>query len=264
MRGRFVTSEMAAEVLKVESAGPPFLDRRPNEAEVHLWLLDLAAGDPGVERLRESLDPEERARADRFRFAPDRNRFLFCRAALRHVLGRCLGVAPERLRLSAGAHGRPRLKEGQSDLDFNLSHSGDWGLLALASGRRVGVDIERIDASRAGDEIAARFFSPEEVEALRRTRVADRVDAFFRCWTRKEAYVKARGEGLSIPLDSFAVSIEPEASRLLRSDRGPEEVARWEVLGLRVVQAYAAAVAVEGTGWRPRLGRFPASLLGLS
>jgi 4'-phosphopantetheinyl transferase len=238
---------------------------KPDRAEVHLWLLGLEGAD-GLDRLRDVLDDGERERAGRFRFRRDQDRFILCRGALRVVLGRYLDLPPDRLRFLIGPHGKPSLAEQDGGyLQFNLSHSERWGLLAVALGRPVGVDIERVDPARVNDRIAERFFSPVEAAALRRIPARDRNEAFFRCWTRKEAYIKARGEGLSIPLESFSVSIDPGASsRLLHSDQGDEDVARWDLRDLQPAPGYAGALAVEGTEWKLRCWRCPPALLGLS
>jgi 4'-phosphopantetheinyl transferase len=125
------------------------------------------------------------------------------------------------------------------------------------------VDVERIDPARVTETIAERFFSPTEVSALRGLRAAARTRAFFRCWTRKEAYLKARGEGLSIPLDSFSVSIEPaSASRLLGSDRGDAEIGRWTFRDVEPARGVAGALVAEGEGWKPRLWGCPTALIG--
>jgi len=179
--------------------------------EAHLWLLEL----PGLEALRDRLasllDESERDRAGRFRFERDRDRFRLFRAAVRIVLGRYLGRAPAGFRFEYASRGKPFLSGNDSghSLEFNLAHSGDLGLLGISLGRRIGVDVERVDRSKAGMDIAERFFSPEEVRALAAVPGGGRTEAFFSCWTRKEAYLKARGDGLSLPLASFAVSVDP-------------------------------------------------------
>jgi 4'-phosphopantetheinyl transferase len=228
---------------------------------VHLWFFSREVGARARERLRETLGPEELERSRRFRFERDRNRFIAGRGTLRAVLGLYLDRPPSRLRFRLGSHGKPHLEE--DDVSFNLSHSGRWALLAVSAGRQVGVDVERIDRARSTESIAERFFSPAEVSALRGLRAFARTRAFFRCWTRKEAYIKARGEGLSIPLDSFSVSIEPaSASRLLGSDQGDTEIARWTFRDVDPAPGVAGAVAAEGESWAPRFWRCPPALLG--
>lgn len=220
-------------------------------SQVHVWMLELAPLSNGLVRLEALLGEEELARADCFRFSRDRARFVGCRAALRMVLGRYLGRPPGSIRLGRSSIGKPFLDEpGGSALQFNLSHSEDLALIAVASGRCVGVDIERIQIDRVSDEIAERFFSRQEASALRALPLERRRVAFFSCWTRKEAYLKGRGVGLSVPLASFSVSLAPgELATLLRSESGEEELSCWCVRDLPVPPGYAAAVAAEGREW---------------
>jgi len=182
--------------------------------EAHLWRLDLDAAHG--EAATVVLSEEERARAARFHFESDRHRFIAARAALRRILAAYLDRAPADLVFSLGRHGKPALEN--LGLEFNLSHSGGCGLLAVTRGRRVGVDLERVRSEFAGEDIARRFFASAEVEALAATKPDEYVTAFFRCWTRKEAYVKARGDGLSLALDRFEVPLDRagEVDRILR------------------------------------------------
>jgi 4'-phosphopantetheinyl transferase len=207
--------------------------------------------------LEASLSVEERARASRFRHSVDRSRFVAAHGALRAILGRCLGVEPSCLRFSYGRFGKPALSgpPGASSVEFNLSHSGDLALVAASFGRRLGIDLERIDASRSGQEIAERFFSPREIAALRSFPRERQTDAFFACWTRKEAYLKARGDGLSFPLDRFSVSISPEEPASLLDCRD-DETQRWVLQDITPEAGWAAALAVEGKGWRLRRWRW--------
>jgi len=240
---------------------PPRGVSKPGSAEIHLWLLSLDAPGGSPDLRVSSLDREERARAERFRFERDRGRFVRCRAGLRGLLGRYLDRSPESVRLELGPHGKPHLAEGDGALQFNVSHSEDRAVIAVAAGRAVGVDIERIDPRRASDGIAERFFSPDEVAALRRSPADVRSEVFFRCWTRKEAYLKARGEGFALPLTSFSVPLDfPSPPRLSRSDRGEAEIARWEIRDLPPIPGYEAALVVEGSDSRPSFWTFPPEL----
>jgi 4'-phosphopantetheinyl transferase len=206
--------------------------------------------------LESGLSVEERERASRFRHSVDRARFVAARGALRAILGRCLGVEPGCLRFSYSPFGKPALRGplGANSVEFNLSHSDDLALVAASFGRRLGIDLERIDASRSGQEIAERFFSPREIAALRALPRELQTDAFFACWTRKEAYLKARGDGLSFPLDRFSVSVSPEEPASLL-DLG-DETQRWVLQDIRPGAGWAAALAVEGKGWRLRPWRW--------
>jgi 4'-phosphopantetheinyl transferase len=193
------------------------------------------------------LDEEERARAARFVFERDRRRFVASHTATRAVLGRALTVDPASLRFLIGERGKPRLLDPPIDLRFNLAHSGERALLAVALGREVGVDIEQ---TRVIDDLlglAAAVFSPNEQEQLRQTPAGERHDLFFRIWTRKESFIKARGDGISFPLAGFDVSAAPDASQLLLAcNASPEDMRRWTMRALQSEVGYTAALTVEG------------------
>src|SRR5262249_41616868 len=160
---------------------------------------------------------------------------------LRMTLADCLCCQPAGLRFGYGSHGKPFLPD--IDLRFNLSHSGGWAALAVARGHEVGIDIEQIRADRATDDLAQRFFSPREWAALRALPEAERCAAFFRCWTRKEAFIKLIGEGLSFPLDEFDVTLRPDEPPALLSVRGDARAAtRWTMHEFASPPGFAAAL----------------------
>jgi medium-chain acyl-[acyl-carrier-protein] hydrolase len=233
----------------------PITDRVPPlaENEVHVWRIDLDENVEKICRLEGLLSPDERERAGRFHFRQDRERFIVGRGALRSLLGNYLKHEPAEIALWYNSHGKPSLKRTADDIDlrFNLAHSGGQALIALAVGRSVGVDLERIRTDVECAELAERFFSPRESAALSALRVTERVGAFFACWTRKEAYVKAHGIGLTLPLDRFSVSLD-EPARLLSTEHDPSALDRWELHDLDLGSGYAGALAVEGTGARVR------------
>lgn len=220
--------------------------------EVHVWRarldLDPAALMPMIERL--SLD--ELARAERFHSSVHRNRFIAAHGNLRVLLARYLGTLPGSLIFSLNAHGKPSLMpvDGAADLRFNLSHSQDAAVFAFALGREVGVDLERIRPSKNERALAKRFFSPSEVGALESLPESEQLRAFFRCWTRKEAYIKARGGGLTIGLTSFSVSLATRAKEILPivchdgSDSG-----QWWLRAFDPGAGFEGAVAAEGPDW---------------
>jgi len=223
--------------------------------EVHVWRagLDLDAGK--IQKLRDLLSPDERERADRFRFPIHRQRFIAARGMLRTVLGLFLKVAPQALRFHYGPHGKPALANVASadGLRFNVAHSEGLALFAVARNREVGVDVENLRRKLTSDQIAERFFSSKEVTALRALPAELQRRGFFNCWTRKEAYIKARGRGFSLPLDQFTVSLAPgEPARLLETAGDPDEASKWTLrdLPLPMEQDFVAALAVEGSGWR--------------
>jgi 4'-phosphopantetheinyl transferase len=221
------------------------------ENEVHVWRVALDRGWEDLHALRQVLSPDERERMDRFYLEPDRRRYLVGRAVLRKLLGRSLEISPDTLRFTYSAYGRPALAAdfAHTRLQFSVSHSGDLVLIAVALGRAVGVDVERIRTDIAVDEIAARFFSAHEQRTLARLAAGRQREAFFACWTRKEAYIKARGDGLNLPLDAFDVEFLPgRTARLVETRHDPGEARRWTLQELEVGEGYKAAVAVEGEG----------------
>jgi 4'-phosphopantetheinyl transferase len=215
--------------------------------EVHVWRVELEQPEQIVQRFRNTLEPEELYRADRFHFEKDRRGFVVSRGFLRAVLGRYLSANPEALRFSYGHYGKPGLDGDykHSPLRFNMSHSRSLALVAVTETRELGVDIEYIRADFASEDIARRFFSPREVAAFNALPVEQRVAAFFRCWTRKEAYIKAIGRGLSQPLDGFDVTLGPaEPAALLRAD--DDDASRWSLTDIKAGEDYAAALVIEG------------------
>jgi len=195
---------------------------------------------------------DERSRAARFYFRRDRERFIVARAILRVILGRYLNRAPESLSFSYGSHGKPALasKSGAEPICFNTSHSQGMALYVVTRGREIGVDLELIRDGLAVEQIAEQFFSRREISALCSLPAELRRRAFFLCWTRKEAYIKARGEGLSLPLDQFEVSLTPGQPAALVSVReDSNEAYRWSLEELFPAANYAAALAVEGRDW---------------
>jgi 4'-phosphopantetheinyl transferase len=226
-------------------AGPasPFLP----EDEVHVWRVSLEQGAARAAELSCLLSAEERARAGRYRRREHQDRFTASRALLRLLLGRYLAAPPGALSFDCGRRGKPCLAGAHrgSGLRFNLSHSHQLALYAVASGREVGIDVEHRRPQVDIDQIARRFFARPEVEALQSLGPDQRVTGFYNCWTRKEAYLKALGEGIAVPLDRFAVSLLPgEPAVLLEA----AAAARWQLRAIDPGPEYAAAVCVEGTG----------------
>jgi 4'-phosphopantetheinyl transferase len=220
--------------------------------EIHLWLASLALTAYRLEAFEGLLSSEERERADRYRFAQHRNRFIAARGFLRILLGRYLDTDPAKIQIFANRYGKPYLAghSAQSDPRFNLSHSADLAVLAFALGSELGVDLERIAAQRADMEIARRFFSSAEVAALNSLGPGDRERAFFTCWVRKEAYIKACGEGLRFPLDAFSVSLSPNAPpALLENQLDPQEVSRWRLQELDLGPHFVGALVAPAKLW---------------
>jgi 4'-phosphopantetheinyl transferase len=210
---------------------------------VHVWRVALDQPDESLERFQRTLEPDELNRASRFHFEKHRRHFIVARGFLRSVVARYLETQPEALRFSYGAYGKPSLAS-EHVLRFNLSHSHEVALLAVALDAELGVDVEHIRADFASEEIARRFFSRAEVEVFNALPKEEQVAAFFRCWTRKEAYIKAIGKGLSQALDAFDVTLAPDAApALLRAE--DDDASRWWLSDVDVGEGYSGALAVE-------------------
>ena len=215
------------------------------KSQVHLWTGDLRQAQ--AEQFTHLLSIDEKARVARFHFDQDRTDFTFARGMMRVVLGSYLDADPETLDFCYSAHGKPALggEHAEAALRFNLSHTQGSVLMAISPNSDIGVDIEKVREDIEAEEIAAQFFSIAEREALMELPREFRVEAFFRCWTRKEAFLKARGHGLSFPLERFDVSIgADEAEVRLTTRPDPAEAQRWQILQAPAPDGYVAAVAV--------------------
>ncbi len=231
--------------------------------EVHVWRADLDHNPSRMNSLFHTLSEDEQARAERFYFQIDRERFIVARGALREILGVYLNRAAKSVLFCYGPHGKPALAQdpGGNTIHFNMSHSHGVALYAVTRGREIGIDLEFIRESLEVEQLAERFFSQREIATLRGLPVSLRKHAFFLCWTRKEAYIKARGEGLSLPLEQFDVSLIPgEPAALLRTQADPDEIRRWSLQELSVDPGYVSALAVEGRGWSLSCWQWPLAL----
>ncbi|MGH9898895.1 MAG: 4'-phosphopantetheinyl transferase family protein [Pyrinomonadaceae bacterium] len=220
--------------------------------EVHVWRAPLEQPHDLLHRLRETLTSDERERAARFHFERDRGHFIVARGLLRAILGRYLNLEPGRLRFVYQLYGKPYLTDesGGGWLRFNVSHAGELALYAISRCREVGVDIEKIRTDIEHRQIARQFFSEREVAAFSSLPEHLQHKAFFLCWTRKEAYIKGIGEGLSLPLCSFDVSLVPGEPPTLLAVRGSQqEASRWTLRGLEPGPGYEAALVAEGHDW---------------
>lgn len=222
---------------------PPELERT---GLVDVWRAELDTAEPQVEELSRTLAADELARASRFYFPRDRRRFIAARALLRQILSLYTQRPPESLRFVYGPSGKPSLAEDSHELEFNLAHSRGLALYAVTRGRPVGVDAEFIRPELAAERLAERFFSAEEIAELRALPRQQQPGAFFRCWTRKEALLKAWGQGLAFGLDRFTVSCGPGRAALLATAFDPAEVERWSLFDLEPAPGYAGALAVLG------------------
>lgn len=205
----------------------------------HIFRLTLDPPDTRLAALHAVLDETEQQRAARYHFDIDRRRFTAARGQLREILSAYLNQAPQALTFCYNPQGKPSLAGAR--LCFNLSHTQGIGLLAVIDGQEVGIDVEGVNRRVDSPGIVRRFFAPAEVDALFALPEAQRQRAFFDCWTRKEAYIKARGLGLSIPLESFEVGLEPGKPPTLRAtDPG------WSIYAIDPGPGFTAALVVEG------------------
>jgi len=210
---------------------------------VHVWPVSIQAPVPVVDRFRSLLSADETARSARFRFEHLQHSFILARGALRILLGRYLNTPPRDLEFRYGSKGKPALAESAA-LQFNASHSGDLALFAFTMDCDLGVDIEAVRPMPDMEDVTRRFFCPEETAELMALPDGHRDQGFFLCWTRKEAYIKATGEGLSAPLDAFRVTLRPgEAARMIHLERDPIAAHAWSLHDLALDPRYAAALA---------------------
>lgn len=220
--------------------------------EVHVWVASLDQPDTRLQGLSQTLSDDESSRAKRFHFAGYRRRFVARRGMLRIILGRYMGIDPRQLEFCYGSYGKPFLAKGFGDdsLMFNLSHSHEKALYGFTRSRRIGVDLEYIHSMPDIEPIVARFFSTHENAEFRSLQANQRQEAFFRCWTGKEAFLKALGDGLSRSLDQVDIALGPGTQLRLRSVQwSSEEAAHWSLESLTPIPEFAAALAVEGSGW---------------
>ncbi len=241
--------------------------------DVHVWRAELDQPVWRLQQLAQVLSPEEIKRAERFYFEQHRQRFIVGRGLLRTILSNYLGLEPAELHFHYGDRGKPSLAESSGNflaspllkgtegslrtLRFNLSHSCDLALYAFTLNREIGIDIEQIRPIEM-EQLSQRFFAPQESAVLLALPAEQRSQAFFNCWTRKEAYIKARGDGLALPLDRFEVTLAPgELARLVSIEGDRSLAGYWSLQELNPGTGYAAAIAVEGQDWRMSCWQWP-------
>ena len=224
--------------------------------DVHLWLVSLQQPPVVAARFADLLSSDEKARADRCVFDVDYRNYTVARGCLRTILSRYLRSKPEKIDFTYGEYGKPELASlsGSSQLKFNVAHSGVLALYAFTSIGEVGIDLECIRTDFAVDEVARRYFSPGEVACLDQFHGPMRREAFYRCWTRKEAFIKAKRLGLSLELNQFEVTLASDKAKVLRTRWDESEAARWTLQDIDVGSGYVGALAIEAHGWK--LSRF--------
>jgi 4'-phosphopantetheinyl transferase len=224
-----------------------------HDDEVHVWKAVLQSPSAVILDLWQTLSPDEKQRALKFHFQRECDRFIVSRGLLRAILSCYLSQAPDQIRFAYNEFGKPALRNivGHGSLEFNLSHADNLALFAISQRRRVGIDVERMRADLANPTVAKHFFSASEQDDLETLPPEEWQRGFFTCWTRKEAFVKAQGEGLSIPLTQFDVSLLPEeAAALLTVRNCGTDASKWSLREIPVGSDYVAALAVEGHDWQ--------------
>lgn len=218
---------------------------------IHLWRARLDCASTELHFLEASLSQDEKARAARFVFPRDRHRFIAARGILRAILGQYLRRAPADFVFAYGTHGKPYLRHDglQPAIQFNVSHSQDLAVYAFAAGRQVGIDVESIRHGTWQDGVAERAFSERELAELSGLPQERRAEGFFMGWTRKEAYIKAHGAGMAIPLQRVQVSLSPDHREIAHAT----DAACWSVRSFHPAPGFAGAVAGEGRDWELRL-----------
>lgn len=222
-----------------------------SKKEVHIWRADLDLQIISIQKFHQTLSTDERARAERFRFEQDRKRFVIGRGILRIIIGRYLNIEPSRLEFCYGKSGKPTLANtfGKETILFNMSDSGRLALYGFTRNHEIGVDIEHIRDIPEMEQIAERFFSDGENAVFHALPNGKKKEAFFNCWTRKEAFIKAKGQGLKLGLNQFEVSLAPgERAALLNINTDNQEASHWSLRDLDPGPGFVAALAVQGHG----------------
>jgi 4'-phosphopantetheinyl transferase len=243
---------------KVDMTGIEVTALRQNE--VHVWIASLDRRQSELSLFQSILAQDEISRADRFHFQKDREWFVAGRGMLRMILSSYVGVPPGEIIFAYGSRGKPGLQPqvGLPGIEFNLAHSHGTAIYAITQDRAVGVDIESIQADFPVEDVAQNVFSMAELSALQALPRTLRTEAFFKCWTRKEAFIKALGDGLSCPLSEFDVSLAPsEPAKLLNVRWAPEEASRWFMKDIEDVPGFSAALVFSGSRCRIHISQWP-------
>jgi 4'-phosphopantetheinyl transferase len=217
-----------------------------SDDEVHIWRADLDLIDSSLSTFLQLLSPDEKNRAQKFRFAGDRRNFIAARGILRAMIGKYLKINPAEISFLYNEFGKPRIANS-NPLHFNISHSQNMAVFAFTKRLNIGIDVEFVNPDVEVKEVAANFFSTNEVMNLLALPERQQTLGFFNCWTRKEAFIKAVGEGLSFPLNTFEVSLEPgKPAELLVTDWDPKAVSQWSMYSMAPGANFIGSLAIEG------------------
>jgi 4'-phosphopantetheinyl transferase len=248
LSGGIMRSDPHGGVMPLSSMSAPWWTTvRVTSRVVEIVMARLDARADRVRALSDLLSDDERRRLSRFAFDRDRRRFAVARGTLREVLGERLGADPAAITFEYGRHGKPALGApfSSSGVRFNVTHTDEIAVFALTHEREVGVDVESVRAMPDADLVAEHFFSEAETAVFRRLAPSDRLAGFYACWTRKEAFIKAQGDGLRFPLHEFDVSLDPtEPARILRVGQTPGGQCGWSLLSFSALPGVAGAVVV--------------------
>lgn len=238
-------------------AQPASVSRGFGDSEIHVWKASLNVPDAQLEALARTLGSDEQERIARLRSQPDRLRATASRGLLRHILAGYVGTPPAELSFTYGPAGKPELLGAADNLPlyFNTAHSGDLLLVAVGRARSLGIDVERVRPVPRLERVARRAFSETEMQRIEALPGESRDQAFITCWSRKEACVKAIGEGVWSAFSRFEVSVEPgEPARVMSVDGETAAADDWSLYHLEPAAGFVGALAVQGTGWRLRTG----------
>ncbi len=226
--------------------------RKPTEEayilgkNVHIWLIKYDQSNHLLSAAKHILSDEEKRRADRFHFDIDHKRFSMTRTLLKIILGNCLSKPSQDIQFIFNKHGKPMLADSGNEIHFNVSHSGNLGMIAISNISKIGIDVEQFRNEMITENIAKRFFSKLEVEEFLKLAEDEKLQGFFNCWTRKEAFIKAVGLGLSLPLNAFDVTLKPNEPARLVAVRYKNEIAtNWTLTDIKLKNGYASAFIIK-------------------
>ncbi len=215
--------------------------------EAHIWSVDKSDHKDKIDQYWELLTDQEKQKAEKFRFYKDRSCYIIARGTLRNLLGAYTSQDPKEITIDYGFHGKPSHKS-KSNIQFNISHSEESIVLGFIKDYDIGVDVEKVKDGIEIENIARSFFSEEEVHALLELKKEDHLQAFYNCWTRKEAFIKAEGSGLSFPLNKFVVSLDStKEARLIETKWDQEERLKWTLTSFELKDDYIGAIAIKGS-----------------
>jgi len=237
------------------SAAPKDKDLR--EGEVHVWLANLELEIYSMPKFLRDLSLAERTRAQRLRFDQDRRRFVISKGVLRNLVSKYTDIDPHEIQFSIGPSGKPelaeRLQDKRAPLHFNQAHSGHLGIYAFSKHRLVGVDVEEVRPFPDMDQVASLLFSSHEMVVFQSLGPEEKERAFFSTWTHKEAFVKALGKGLTLPLNHFEIArVHGGLARIVQNHSQPAKPLNWFVNDIQISAQFSAAVCVEGESWKLR------------